>query len=247
MRMRTGRFRSRVVRAIGVETKYVDNIYTTVQVPAFSDSAGVCYALVDINSQGAASGSVIGRHIFVRSIQLIYSVRAGYTVSAGPIYAYQQCPYRVRLALVRVASPGAAAVTAVPYPGRVWLLQGGISGVDTSNLLYLPRRVQDTGSAALAPSMIKVLKTWTHTVQPVFGISGNFPDISNTDAKLWHTQKKVIKINQDVKINDTSFNANSPWTPQYWLLCWRDDPFPWQVSTIAPDIQLVTRMSYYDV
>lgn len=250
MRMRTGRFRARVVRAIGVETKYVDNTYATVAVPAFSDIAGLAYALVDINSQGAASGSVIGRHIFCRSIQLIYSVRAGYTVSAGPVYTYQGQPFRVRMALLRVANPGAASLTVIPYPGRVWYPQTGtLSGLDGTNLLHLPRRVQDAGpNPGISPSQIKVLKTWTHTVKPWDNLANTFQDIGDRDGKTWFTKKKIIKVNTDMRINDTSFNASSPWFPQYWLIAWRDDIYPFTVNQIDfPQISLFTRMSYYDV
>lgn len=251
MRMRTGRFRARVVRAIGVETKLVDNVYTTANCPAFSSTAGLVYALVDTNSQGAASGSIIGKHIFVRSIQLIYSIQAGYTY-VNPTYTYQSQPVRVKLALLRLATPGSASGTYIPYPGVVFGLQSGsLTGIDGRNLLHLPRRVQDTGAGAtninMGPSSIKVLKTWIHTVKPWDNLANTFQDRVDTNAKTVHSRKVIIKINQDVRFTDVNYNASTPTQPQYWLAVWRDDFFPYDTNNVPPLIQLVTRMSYYDV
>lgn len=194
MRMRQGRFRSRVTSALGTETKYLDyNALAGAAAPVadwlgasntttYPESeqyvADLCQPWQFPVSAGGANvalseSSFLGQGIFIKSIQLFYGLAPGLNITSAVAQYPQVVPVRVRFALLR-SDFGFGYDSLQPYPQQIF----GTSATTYGNYIHnailnsvLPRQLNQTVTGSqTAPQVgirgIQVLKKWSHIVRP---------------------------------------------------------------------------------
>lgn len=239
MRVRQGRFRSRVARAIGVETKWSDFAYAGVNLPDYATSSGGSgsFKLNPVVAQGVDSYQhIIGQNLFLRDIQIFYIIVPGLVAEPA---AVQQEPLRVRLALVRSDNPVNLA------PTDVW--QSGAGTVSEGIINLWPRRILDAGAQASNTSVrnIQVLKQWSHYVNPY----ASDVSISNVDfsgrSKFYVRKRFVVNVDQRSALAGPSTSSGTLLQPCYWLMAYAETS-SFDPSSPRPYFQLSVRCRYYD-
>lgn len=241
MRMRTGRFRSRVVRAIGVETKYSDFYYAPGPLGQYSTTSLLnTYPLSVVSAgSGFTNHTAVGTHVFLRRIEFSYLIRSGYLGTD-----FDSSPRKIRFALIRYEGPQATG----PAPADIYGLSIALTTLDAALDITLPRQLESplgtAGQLNVGPRNVKVLKQWVHQLGTWYPANGCYKIDQNRPEIV---VRKSITINQDLKLGKAQTGTYDIWTPMYYLMVYTEGAQSFASFDFAPQFQIRCRVSYYDV
>lgn len=194
MRMRQGRFRSRVVSALGTETKYMDyHALAGAAAPVADWNNAATLATYPLSEQyvvdlcqpwqfppqvtGAnvaqSESAFLGQGIFLRNIQVFYALAPGFSQTPAVAQYPQVMPVRIRFALLR-SDMGFGYASTQPFPKNLFgFSQNNLGNAVQNSALnsILPRQLNYAVSGGSTVSQLgvkglQVLKKWSHIVRP---------------------------------------------------------------------------------